>query len=323
MPQHIMSPADMLKLEKQLANESVDQTEDANGEEERRPKLDLEPGDLGMAFISGGSIKTRSRTNSILSNMSTSTLAFGSGDKSGRDDLSIRGVLGIAQTFGTPGRRPSTANTTRTLNTKPTPSSPSSRPSTAQPNLSSPPMSPTHHGQGSPEHQSVGLPPPPRPRPAREKRDAAKRASILAMHPLSPPPRRRPIKPVAYQEDESASATAVPSTSSHPTPLTTRPPSAFEFQKVADRRSIMKKPSFLDIEDEFDQEDDDDTESLMGMSVASRAASQVTSIAPSAWLSVSAAAAAAMDMESSFLDLDRGKDSFDTVRSYDGDLRAF
>ena len=68
------------------------------------------------------------------------------------------------------------------------------------------------------------------------------------------------------------------------------PPSAFDPQKFTNRRSIVKRPSFLDIDDE---EVDQEVE---------------TSLSP---------------MESSFLDLDRGKDSFDTLRSFDDELRVY
>ena len=64
----------------------------------------------------------------------------------------------------------------------------------------------------------------------------------------------------------------------------------------------MKKPSFLDNDDEWDH----DKESLMDLSISSFPSSHATDI----------------DVESSFLDLDRGN-SFDTVRSFDDDLRAF
>ena len=70
-----------------------------------------------------------------------------------------------------------------------------------------------------------------------------------------------------------------------------RPPSAFHSQKSLNRRSVMKKPSFLDFEDELDHDEDDLTDATMGIQLSP------------------------VEMESSFLDLDRGKDSFDTIRS--------
>ena len=76
-----------------------------------------------------------------------------------------------------------------------------------------------------------------------------------------------------------------------------RPPSSFDRQKIGKRRSLMKKPSFLDIEDELDitAENDESEEDESG----------------------EASTPDSPTMESSFLDMDRGKSSFDTVRSTD------
>jgi len=298
VPQHIMSPADMLKLEQQFTGESSKSEREQGmrpeqGDSElqgRKPKLDIEPGDFGLSFISGGRSRSiRSRTDSLLSNMS----AFGSGENRGGDEMSIRGLVGVAQTFGTPVKRPSTANDSRSVlwGASPVKSnvSPSStRPSTALPLLASPPTSLVSLASDT----ATGLPPPPRPRVSREKQhESSKRSSVAPLQPLSPPPRRRPTKPVVSQEGEESSI---------PSPQSSRPPSAFG-QKAFGRRSIAKKPSFLDIEDEWDP----DTVSLADMSISSFAASYSIE-----------------ERESSFLDLDRGT-SFDTVRSFDDDIRRF
>jgi len=59
------------------------------------------------------------------------------------------------------------------------------------------------------------------------------------------------------------------------------------------RRSIMKKPSFLDIEDELEAA----SESLLEVEIDAPPSSPV---------------------DNSFLDMDRGRDSFDTIGSRDG-----
>lgn len=77
-----------------------------------------------------------------------------------------------------------------------------------------------------------------------------------------------------------------------------RPPSAFN-HKVMNRRSVVRKPSFLEIDDDFDAEMDPETITLADIRDARGVVFTDT-----------------LEMESSFLDLDRGN-SFETVRSYD------
>ncbi|KAI0697564.1 hypothetical protein BC835DRAFT_754457 [Cytidiella melzeri] len=310
--QHIMSPAEMLKLEQQFngkpTSENEVQVEEERGHaaveqvamESRTPKLDIDPGDFGLAFIGGGRSKSmRSRTNSLLSDVS----AFGPEErKGGGDEVRLRGLVGVAQTFGTPTKRPSTAiGSTKNLGWGASPvrskvgSPTTARPSTAQASLTSPPTSPISLSPVT-DMAGTGLPPPPRPRVSREKSSevAGNRTSVAPLQPLSPPPRRRPtLKSVTILDDEGAS-----SSSSH----TSRPPSAFG-QKVSHRRSLARKPSFLDIDDEWDAPND--TVSLADIPIA-----------------INTAAHPIDDQECSFLDLDRGA-SFDTVRSYDDDIGGF
>ncbi|KAI0094318.1 hypothetical protein BDY19DRAFT_13940 [Irpex rosettiformis] len=321
MMQHIMSPAEMLKLEQQFNGERVSQKEEdieslmtsERGGECRTPKLDIEPGDFGMTFIGGGRSKsTRPRTNSILSNMS----AFGPEERTsnigGGDELALRGLVGVAQTFGTPTKRPATA-TEVTRNAGWGMSSPgrsktygpqSARPSTAQPSFPSPPVSPMSSSSVS-GVTSSGLPPPPRPRISRENQadvSAVQRTSTIPYQALSPPPRRRPtLQSIASRDGEGTSSSSIRSS---------RPPSAFG-QKAFNRRSLAKKPSFLDIDDECDTTND--TISLADMSVKSFATTAYHTAADYA---------EDHDLDSSFLDLDRGT-SFDTVRSFDEDIQGF
>ncbi|THH19039.1 hypothetical protein EW146_g2042 [Bondarzewia mesenterica] len=124
------------------------------------------------------------------------------------------------------------------------------RPSTSQGNMSSP-VSPGRPSSIQAKTIS-GLSPPPRPRRPSTATGADRpggRMSIVPMFPLSPPPARRSTR------------------------------RALETEQILQRRSIMKKPSFLDIDDDVDR------------------------YKPPA--------------EDSFLDMGSGKESFDTVRSTD------
>ena len=75
--------------------------------------------------------------------------------------------------------------------------------------------------------------------------------------------------------------------------MSSRPPSSFDRQKIMKRRSLMKKPSFLDIDDEADGDEHGDDED------------EDEDRSPDS-----------PGMDGSFLDLD-GKGSFDTIRSID------
>ena len=82
-----------------------------------------------------------------------------------------------------------------------------------------------------------------------------------------------------------------------------RPPSAFN-QKALNRRSVLRKPSFLEIDDDDEDYEDDDGIDPDTITLADMAERRTLVSEP-----------VEMEMESSFLDLDRGN-SFDTVRSY-------
>ncbi|KAI0830468.1 hypothetical protein BC628DRAFT_1416009 [Trametes gibbosa] len=332
VPQYIMSPAEQLKLAEKLADEQASVPEP---EPERKPKLDLHPGDFGLAFRAGKNAAGqnqnhqreaaghRARSNSVLSSASTGTLAFGSGGGyasagspiNGQDstDRLSRGASVLSSKSATsrqevarpvmsatspPPRKASVSSDNargpaRSTSmqargtTKPSPIS--TRPSTAQASLV-PPTSPTAFGAAShsPEIAPASLPPPPRRRPSRQQEieAAQRRASIVPINPLSPPPARP--RPRRQQSNETTTTVATLSP----------PPSAFDRQKVFKRRSLIRKPSFLDIDDDAGADNDDaDDDEPGSVGVATRPPSPIS---PS--------------MESSFLDMDR-KDSFDTVRS--------
>jgi hypothetical protein len=326
VPQRIMSPADMLRLEEELADES---SRRGHGRDQEK-KLDLEPGDFGLAYVNGPNQKaSRSRTSSILSSMSSGTMA--SGEKDGADDGAIFGRMGMARALGSAARRPATATEHTTgafaadgsrspvrgvasphLRSVVSPPA-SGRPSTAQASLGSPPTSPTAKAASSPARTTTALPPPPRPRARpsrghiREDSDtlSSKRMSTVLMKPLSPPPpRRRPARPSMHDADER---TGVP---------ISRPPSAFN-QKALNRRSVMKKPSFLEISDDEEEDDDHDAGGEDGgLDV------DTITLADMGERRTVVTESLDMDMESSFLDLDRGN-SFDTVRSFDDSAARF
>ncbi|KAI8981378.1 hypothetical protein BD414DRAFT_419826 [Trametes punicea] len=335
VPQYIMSPAEQLKLAEKLAGEESsvrDQPEPEDEPEQKpKPKLDLQPGDFGFAFRAGknqnqnqrhgaSAPRTRSRSNSVLSHASTGTLAFGSGNGGsgssgnggGGEAPSVsRGASVLSSSKSASGwhasahmaTSPRNASLTESARGGPArsssmfarntnrPPAKSVRPSTAQASLT-PPTSPTTFAAPathSPEMHSTSLPPPPRRKPPRrdlnEPELASKRVSIVPINPLSPPPVRQ--RPRRQQSSDTSSE------------MNSRPPSAFDRQKAMQRRSLMKKPSFLDIEDEVDNSAENE---------AGGSDDEASPQSPS--------------MDSSFLDMDR-KDSFDTVRSADSAYCVF
>ncbi|RPD82403.1 hypothetical protein L226DRAFT_497514 [Lentinus tigrinus ALCF2SS1-7] len=310
IPQYIMSPAEQLKLAEKLADEdAIASVREPEREpvEERKPKLDLQPGDFGLTYSVNPS-SARSRSNSVLSNTSTGTLAFGpGGDKGGVSrGVSILPSKSLVNASRASTQAPQTRKVSLVDPTRSGPSRSSSmlakalnrppplsaRPSTAQASLT-PPSSPGFQtATRSPEFPSASLPPPPRRRPSRHdlqeiENTAMKRVSVVPINPLSPPPSVRSSR-VRRQESSDTTTTM------------SRPPSSFDRQKIMQRRSLMKKPSFLDIEDEVDMSAENGSDEEYGTATV---------------LEVPDSPGA--DFESSFLDMDRGKNSFDTVRSTD------
>lgn len=299
LPQRIMSPAAMLKLEEQLVAEAAEREREEQEKKQEKeskstPKLQLDANDLGLSFSNRRPKAGRSRAGSTISDMSVAT--FGNADRIS-PVTTINNHSGLGRHEGPASRRSSIKTAGKTgeeaLQRFPVRSTSvmagratkppllSTRPSTAQAAVT-PPTSPVSV-VASPSRPSTSLPPPPRPRPRRESQErdediVFKRTSILPIHPLSPPPRRKSAK---------ATVTFDPPADRHsPRP----PPSAFDPQKFVNRRSIVKRPSFLEIDDEGEGD------------------LEMMETSP---------------LESSFLDLDRGKDSFDTLRSFDEDLRVY
>ncbi|KZT75001.1 hypothetical protein DAEQUDRAFT_807273 [Daedalea quercina L-15889] len=284
IPQHIMSPADMLKLEQQLERESADKGR--RGEEAVELRGETAKPDGPM------SIDADKRVSVV----SAATSAFGEDDPLRQRRYKASAGLPSLK----PPVPPSSASRHRNAEAEPSSRLPlrshsalvsarkpslSVRPSTVASGQPSPASS-VAASADSPQQATWSLPPPPRSRPARStaaqhgKSEGDKRLSTV-LQPLSPPPRHR-----GRFSSFQGQATHRPTQAS-----ISRPPSAFE-QKAMQRKSLMKKPSFLDIEDEVDAA----SESLMDVRLD------------------------AMDsptMDSSFLDMERGKESFDTVRSSD------
>ena len=298
-PQYIMAPAEQLKLAEKLEDqkaaaamrESEADSVDA-ASPSWKPKLDLHPGDFGMTFT-GAPTAVRSRTDSAHSHQPTPTGEKSNGGVSraasaspstklpaGAQRLSPTAKLTATEfLLNGNGSGPARSSSLLAKGSHKAPSS-SMRPSTAQASLTmSSPSTSTYPESHSPNIPNASLPPPPRRRPSRsdlnevESPASSKRTSVVPIIPLSPPPMR-----AARVRQDSASNNS----------LVSRPPSSFDRQKIMKRRSLMKKPSFLDIDDDADApgagSDSDPPES---------------------------------PMDGSFLDMERGKNSFDTIRSVD------
>ena len=143
-----------------------------------------------------------------------------------------------------------------------------------------------------PNQPLCGLTPPPRPRPKistspKRVNGAGCRESIAHIQPLSPPPLRR---------NTTSTSASSRSTSTRSSPISSPklPPSAFKNDPPT--RGIMKKPSFLEIED--DLEADDRTRVLV--TIGGEIHQRSTSIS---------------SIDDSFLDLGRENNSFDTIRT--------
>ncbi|KAH8099268.1 hypothetical protein BXZ70DRAFT_1009086 [Cristinia sonorae] len=311
VPQYIMSPEALLKLEEELAAEAERKNKQnaLNAPSSSGTKFQLEPEDFGLQSSIRRPSSTRSRTHSGASAASTSLAHFSREDSSSSGDGAIGGLSPRSRVASTksgkkglselePSRIGSRSNSVM-AHTVTRPPLGQRRPSTAQPRLS-PPSSPSTIRHSSPERPSTALSPPPRARqPSRDQflpgsssnttSPFNKRASIMPINPLSPPPRRKNSQASTMVFSEAREPPREP-----PRLGPTRPPSSFDPQRILARRSIMKKPSFLEIDDDAEH-DTDGTEKLVSASSKPLADSAI--------------------MESSFLDLERG--SFDSFRSED------
>jgi hypothetical protein len=110
---------------------------------------------------------------------------------------------------------------------------------------------------------------------ARPQSSSGSKPFSLPLVGLPPPPRPRPLPPVTLPDEPVISLKSPPIRSQNLRPKTSR-------ETMKQRRSILKKPSFLEIEDEPDK-------------------------------------SSSNKVESSFLDFGSGKESFDTYRSLDSE----
>lgn len=134
-----------------------------------------------------------------------------------------------------------------------------------------------------------GLTPPPRPRAkvSRNPNGVSCRESMAHIQPLSPPPLRR---------NTTSTSASSRSTSTRSSPLSSpiSPPSAFKNDPPL--RGIMKKPSFLEIDDDPEVDEGTRIRTVVGADIHQRTIS-ISSI------------------DDSFLDLGRENNSFDTIRT--------
>ena len=285
IPQHIMSPAEMLKLEQQLAREAADTERHEGQADERRrraPGLEtsMSPGERQVSIVS------------------PATSAFGNDDPVHR--------RGNKTPVSSPQLKPAvppqpTRATRLPLRSHSAQAQPPRKPSlTVRPSTATmvqqAAAAPMSASSESPLQATWSLPPPPRARAppnglAAKQSENEKRLSTAPLQPLSPPPTRFRGRFASLQGSGSHGSATATTTHRPAQSSTSRPPSAFD-QKARQRKSLMKKPSFLDIEDEADAA----SESLMDVKLD---------------------ALDSPTMDSSFLDMERGKDSFDTVRSSD------
>lgn len=143
-----------------------------------------------------------------------------------------------------------------------------------------------------PNRPPGGLSPSPRQRPGvaaslKSTRSADNRGSMIHIQPLSPPPLRR---------NPTSTSTSSRSTSSRSSPMSSPRPPPTAFKNDPPVKGIMKKPSFLDITDDLETDARLSVQVLTGDDIHQRNIS-ISSI------------------EDSFLDLGRGNNSFDTIRT--------
>lgn len=137
-----------------------------------------------------------------------------------------------------------------------------------------------------------GLTPPPRPRPKviaspKSTKSSSKRESVAHIQPLSPPPLRR---------NPTSTSTSSRSTSSRSSPLSTPRSPPPSFKNDTPTKGILKKPSFLEIDDDLEADARLRVQVMIGGDIHQRS----TSIS---------------SVDDSFLDLGRENNSFETIRT--------
>jgi hypothetical protein len=298
-PQQILSSAQLLRLEEMLENDDSDVSTDLSNytspTELSSPK-DQSPVDSPPfeEFGFGSGYRSPKKKNSWTDSITSSSTIFSStlSDKNiFPDRVETGSTLSFFDQQQHPGYRPRTT-------------------SGSLPPLDSSFSTKRSHSAFASSSQSIismgiestfgivpnpplgGLTPSPRPRPkistsSTSMNSAGCRESMIRIQPLSPPPLRR------NTTSTSASSRST-STRSSPIPSPKSPPSAFKNDPPT--RGIMKKPSFLEIEDDPEADAETGVRVIVGGDIHQRSTS-ISSI------------------DDSFLDLGRENNSFDTIRT--------
>ena len=293
-PQQILSAAQLLKLEEMLENDepvtSPDSSSRTSPAELSSPEdsIPAVPPPFEEFGFGHGIQRKNSWTDSIVSTSTVFSNAL-SDKVVFSDKVETGSTLSFFDQQQHPGYRPRTvsSNFGPLESTFPTKRSYSPLSSSSQSTIS---MGIESTFGIEPNQPLGGLTPPPRLRyrAAASPKNLGNRESIAHIQPLSPPPLRR--IPTAT----SVSSRSTSSRSSSSLKEAGPPPPAFKNDPP--RRGIMKKPSFLEIEDDVETDARLRVQVLIGGDIHQRNTS-VSSI------------------DDSFLDLGRENNSFDTIRT--------
>ena len=295
-PQQILSAAQLLKLEEMLENDDPDVSSDPSS-----PTSPSELGSPGVAtpalppafeefgFNHGYPLRKTSWTDSIVSSSTVFSSTF-SDKVAFSDKVETGSTLSFFDQQQHPGYRP------RTTSGNLTPMESTFLAKRSHSALASPSQSAVSMGIEStfgiePNQPLGGLTPPPRLRPkvAAGARTLGNRGSMAHIQPLSPPPlRRNPTGTSSISSRSTSSKSSSSRKEAKPPPPT--------FKNDPPVKGIMRKPSFLDIDDDVEPDVRSSAQVLVGGDPYQRNVS-ISSI------------------DDSFLDLGRENTSFETIRT--------
>ena len=297
-PRQILSAAQILKLEEMLENDESEvssipssRTSPAELNSPKEPTPPLPPTFEEFGFGLGSPQRKASWTDSIVSASTIFSSTFS--DKIiFSDKVETGSTLSFFDQQQNPGYRP------RTTSGNLAPLETNFLSMRSQSPLVSSPQSALSMGIEStfgiePNQPLGGLTPPPRlrPKPAaslRSSKSSGNRGSMIHIQPLSPPPLRR--KPTSA----SASSRSTSSRSSSSRREAKLPPPAFKNESPV--KGIMRKPSFLDIDDDPEVDMRLEAQIMVGGDPHQRNISMSS-------------------VDDSFLDLGRENNSFETIRT--------
>ncbi|KAF9786195.1 hypothetical protein BJ322DRAFT_774608 [Thelephora terrestris] len=296
-PQQILSPAQLLQLEEMLGNDDSDvSTNPSNRTSPAELSSPTDPSPVDpppfeeFGFRNTFPRKKGSWTDSIIS--SSTIFSNSPSDKiMFPDRVETGSTLSFFDQHQHSGYRPRTASGSGNLDSNPSMTHNHST-------FASSSQSTFSMGLGiestfgiEPTQPLSGLTPPPRRRPKTASTTSTKsqgcRESTAHIQPLSPPPPRR-------NTTSTLTSSLSTSTRSSPTPSPKSPPSSFKNDPPT--RSIMKKPSFLEIDDDPIAD--------------ARTRAQVMASGDNHQRNISISS-----INDSFLDLGRENNSFDTIRT--------